>query len=218
MSLQSFVRLCAVAGLALLWGCGSKPSLSEYQCTAGDWYTVGETDGRNGYGKSRLLAHQNACGPQGIVPDSAAYREGWSQGIAQFCEPQRGFQQGVSGHSMSKTCPQRLQVSFAQAYAEGRRLYEARSEVSHLENAIAKAEQRIDRINTEMIQLATAQLADGLSPADRVNLATSTQELLSEQQRVRRDLPKMRRDLDDARGHLAAVESTTPRLVSVNAS
>lgn len=212
MSLQSITRLCAAIALFFLWGCGSNPTLSEYQCSAGDWYTVGESDGRSGYGQSRLLAHQDACGPQGIVPDSTAYRQGWAQGIAQFCEPERGYQLGVSGHSLPKTCPQQHQPSFAQAYEDGRQLYVARHEVNQLENSIVQTERRIDRINTEVIQLASAQLADGLSPQDRIALATSTQELLSEQQRLRRDLPQIRRDLDEALGHLAAVESATPSL------
>lgn len=214
MSLQSAIKFCAVVSLVFLWGCGSKPSLSEYQCSAGDWYTVGESDGLKGYSQSRLLAHQNACGPQGVVPDSTAYRQGWTQGIAQFCEPQKGYQQGVAGHSMSKACPQPHQASFAQAYDEGRRLYVARYEVRQLENAIAQTEKRIDGINTEVIQLASAQLADGLSPQDRIGLAASTRELLAEQQRLRRDLPGMQRDLDEAYGHLAFVETSTPRLVS----
>ncbi len=214
MPLQSVVKFCVAASLVFLWGCGSKPSLSEYQCSAGDWYTVGQSDGLNGYGQSRLLAHQNACGPQGVVPDSKAYRQGWAQGIAQFCEPQKGYQRGVEGQAMSNACPQQHQAAFAQAYDEGRRLYMARYEVRQLESAIARAEKRIDSINTEVIQLASAQLADGLSPQDRIRLAANTQELLAEQQRLRRDLPAMRQDLDEAYGHLAFVETSTPRLLS----
>ena len=207
--------LGALVSVSLIIGCGSKRSLSEYQCSAGDWYTVGEMDGRNGYGQARLLVHQDACGPQGIVPDSDAYRSGWASGVAQYCEPSRGYQQGVSGRALPTVCPAEYRAAYKEAYDQGRVLYVAIRDVKKLENAIAHAEQRIDHINSEVIQLATAQIASGLSPQERVRLATRAQELMSEKQRLQRDLPGLRGELEAARAHLAAVEASTPRLARV---
>ena len=51
-------QLTALLAIALLSGCAT---LSESQCAANDWQTVGYSDGARGQDSSRLLNHQNAC-------------------------------------------------------------------------------------------------------------------------------------------------------------
>ncbi len=218
MMTRTQIGAAAVLALLVLAGCSSNSnrSLSEYQCAAGDWFAVGELDGRNGYGQARLLVHQDACGPQGIVPDSSSYRQGWSAGVAQYCEPSRGYRQGLSGRNMPTVCPQQHLGEYRDAYDQGRALFTARRDVAGLERAIAQAEQRIDRLNTDAIQLGAAQLAGGLSPQERVRLATQVQEMLAEKQRLQRDLPHLRGELQQALAHLAAVESEHPRLAGTD--
>ena len=65
----------------LLVGCAGRTTVSENQCTAGDWQTLGYRDGVNGHRSSRLLQHQDACVRHGIVPDRAGYMVGWEEGI-----------------------------------------------------------------------------------------------------------------------------------------
>ena len=50
-----------ISTLALLGGCASGGSVSENQCIASDWQTLGYRDGVAGYRSSRLLKHQDAC-------------------------------------------------------------------------------------------------------------------------------------------------------------
>ena len=48
----------AVAVLLTVAGCSGNPSVTESQCIAGDWQTVGYRDGVNGLRSTQLLQHQ----------------------------------------------------------------------------------------------------------------------------------------------------------------
>ena len=198
--------------IVTLGACGSNRSLSEHQCTAGDWHLVGVSDGRRGYDQSRLLKHQNACGPHGVVPDSQTYREGWYQGIAEFCEPGNGYSTGVAGNPLPRVCPEPHRAGFQQAYNDGRRLFLARSEVEQIETSIQRTEARMDAITSELVEIAAAQIVPDLATEERIALGTRAQKLLAEQRRLRHDLPELHARLDDALRYLADVEATTPQL------
>ena len=55
--------------ILVLSGCAAKPSVSEYQCMAGDWQSIGYRDGSQGLARSQVLKHAEACGEYGVVPD-----------------------------------------------------------------------------------------------------------------------------------------------------
>ena len=57
----------------VLSGCGGGASVSQNQCAAGDWQTLGYRDGVRGYRSTELLAHQDACGKHGVIPDRHGY-------------------------------------------------------------------------------------------------------------------------------------------------
>ena len=91
---RSVIQTIALLAIALLAGCAT---LSESQCAANDWQTVGYSDGVSGQDSSRLLKHQNACMKHGVTPDRMAYLVGWEEGVVRYCTPDNGFQQGQRG-------------------------------------------------------------------------------------------------------------------------
>ena len=105
---RRFVTAVVIASLA---GCAST-TLSENQCKANDWYTVGYADGSSGYDASRLLQHDDACVEHGIIPDRAQYTAGWDAGIAQYCTPENGFDLGERGGLYNRICPANLENDF----------------------------------------------------------------------------------------------------------
>ncbi len=60
---------------------GGCATLSESQCIASDWQSIGYNDGAAGRTSSQLLKHQNACVKHGVVPDREIYLAGWHQGV-----------------------------------------------------------------------------------------------------------------------------------------
>ncbi len=111
--MRQFIVFSCLGVLSGLAGCAT---LSESQCVAGDWQTVGYRDGMNGIHHSRLLKHQNACVKHGITPDRTAYMDGWNDGGVRYCQPENGFAAGERRSAYSNVCPQTMQGTFYAAY------------------------------------------------------------------------------------------------------
>jgi hypothetical protein len=195
----------ALAALAALAGCASD-SVSESQCIAGDWQTVGYRDGVNGYRSTELLEHQNACVKHGVIPDRASYMAGWEQGVREYCEAHNGYDVGERGNVYNNVCPDDQREAFLAAYHDGRQLYLARTDVSNLENAISQREYRLDEIKAELVSSATQQFDPTLTPAARVDLLAAAERLAEEQGRINAELPQMRQELAYKTQQLAALE------------
>lgn len=191
--------------LFTLAGCSSN-SVSESQCIAGDWQTIGYRDGANGYRSTQLLNHQNACVKHGVIPDRASYMAGWEKGVREYCEPNNGYDVGERGEGYDNVCPDDMRDAFLAPYHAGRDLYLARCEVRDLEDAISQREYRLDAIKTELVSSTTQQFDPTLTPAARVDLLALMQRLSEEQGRINAELPRMRQDLAYKTQQLAARE------------
>ena len=181
--------------MLMLGACAGQSTVSENQCAAGDWQTLGYRDGVNGYRSSRLLEHQDACVEHGVVPDRAEYMVGWEQGVREYCEPNNGFYVGERGWQHNNVCPADLRVGFLSAYKEGRSLYQARVDVANLEWAIDQKTARLPEVNTQIVSAAAAQLNGELPPAERIDLAARVQRLYAEKERLRAEIPDLEAEL-----------------------
>jgi len=195
-----------------LSGCGGGATVSENQCIASDWQTLGYRDGVNGIRSSQLLAHQDACGKHGIIPDRAGYMMGWNEGVREYCQPNNAFEIGERGDGHNNVCPDGMQTAFTTAYREGRKLYLARVEVANLERSISEMEQRLEQIKAELVSSTTEQLNPMLTTAERVELLAHTQQLNDEKHRLKKDLPPLRNELAVKQVELDALRQS---LVSV---
>ncbi len=207
MRISKFLFSAALALTLATSGCGNRQSLSQHQCAAGDWQTVGLLDGRSGYDQTRLLVHQNSCGPHGVVPDSNAYRLGWQEGIHSYCDPQRGYDLGQRGKAHPNVCPSELRREFRESYDDGRSLYLARGAVARLERLLDQNEARLQNIDGEIIDATSAQLDPTLTAKERVDLLAETKALLQEKEQLRESLPPLAEDLAQARSRLATLEA-----------
>jgi hypothetical protein len=186
--------------------CARHASVSESQCAAGDWETIGYRDGALGYRSSRLLAHQDACVPHGVTPDRAAYQLGWQQGIEEFCDPNNGLEIGLSGRGHANVCPVPLRDDFLAAYGRGRTLFVARDRVTSLEQAIQYRTQRIEAIGEELVMATAAQLNPTLLPADRINLVARVKRLYDEKSRLAAEIPALEEELRVRTSELEALD------------
>ncbi|XOV82600.1 MAG: DUF2799 domain-containing protein [bacterium] len=192
----------------ILAGCASKPSVTEYQCRAGDWQSIGFRDGANGVANTHILAHQEACGEFGIVPERDGYLAGWREGLNNYCTAQNGYQLGIRGASMNTVCPQALQDAFAAAYADGRQIYQAQRDVARLASQIQQNEQRLVQIKEELVGTTTAQLVPDLTVEERVQLVAKFESLLDERASINTRLPELEYALDIAEQRLAELHQT----------
>ncbi len=181
--------------LWLLGACAGRPTVSENQCAAGDWQTLGYRDAVNGYRSSRLLEHQDACVEYGIVPDRAAYMFGWDDGVQEYCEPNNAFSVGERGWQHNNVCPAGLREGFLHAYQEGRSLYLARYELANLEQHLEQNIADLAQVKSHIVSALAAQLDSGLTASERIELATRVQRLYEEKQRLSAEIPRLENEL-----------------------
>ncbi len=208
---MGFVRIVPWMSLlasVLLAGCAGKPTVSEYQCRAGDWETIGFRDGASGFGETRLLAHQEACGEFAIVPDRGLYRQGYSRGLASYCTADNGYHAGLSGKNLNRYCSDDLREPYASAHADGYTLYVARRDVREIHAEIERLEARLIDVRQEIIGVTTAQLQPDLTTEERIRLVAKLELLLTEQADLRTARPQLEDDLAQAEDDLAMLQQS----------
>ncbi|MEM7079677.1 MAG: DUF2799 domain-containing protein [Pseudomonadota bacterium] len=199
------MRYLALAAVLTLTGCAAKPSITANQCAAGDWQTIGYADAAKGLAKSRLLAHQDACGTHGIVPDRRAYMGGWEEGIATYCTADNGFALGRRGARRNTVCAGDLAEPFTAAYTDGWQLYQAHRVVNQLQRELAHLERREQELDYEIKGAKLAQIDPDLTVQERLQLLSDLDSLLAERDDIRSALPRVRAELANKQDELDAV-------------
>ena len=79
---DSLIALPVIAALTLV-ACAS-----EYpQCSSGDWYDLGLTEGQQAKPLSEFDNLQATCLEEGISVDTPQYLKGWHKGLSSYCKP-----------------------------------------------------------------------------------------------------------------------------------
>ena len=156
-----------MAATVLVSGCAT---MSEDECRVADWQIIGYEDGSEGAPQSRIGDHRQACAEYGVVPDLAAYREGYQEGIETFCTESVGYERGRSGSSYNGACPSDLEPAFLDGNVVGREIYEAWAAVAEIESSITGLARDRERLQ-KRVQKAEAEIvADGTTSARRSEL------------------------------------------------
>lgn len=190
--MRQIVRTATLASLLALSGCAS---LSESQCLASDWKTIGHRDGLSGAQSSQLLRHQNACMKHGVTPDRETYLAGWYEGVYQYCDSSNAFNVGARGAVYNNVCPEEMRESFYAAYQEGRRIYQAQAEINSLTRAIAQKEMRLEEIKDEMAAIAGYMVDAESTPGERVEMLLAAKDLAEEQGRLENEIHDLQMDV-----------------------
>ncbi len=90
-----------VTPLFILAACAS---LTQEQCTNGNWNGIGYQDGVDGLSQSYFKRHRDACGEYGITPDKTAWLAGRAEGLKQYCTKPNAYAIGRSGAEMNPVC------------------------------------------------------------------------------------------------------------------
>lgn len=163
-------------------------TLNESECQTVDWRQLGDSDGSQGHGQTRLGKHAKACEKHGIAVNTAAYNDGWRAGITRYCTPQNGFNIGRRGGAYAGTCPSHLAGSFEAAYRPAFKLNRAENRVGEIQNGIDKS---IDNLARWAISGDTKLIAK--IPEERRHLNN----LRAEQPIARSNVEIARRELED---------------------
>ncbi|MGB5721025.1 MAG: DUF2799 domain-containing protein [Woeseiaceae bacterium] len=154
----------------MVLGLNGCASMSGDECITSDWAAIGYEDGARGYTTDRITERRKACAKHGVTPDFAAYQSGREQGLAEYCQPGRGFNVGSNGGRYNGICSVDLEADFLEAYNAGRHLYTLRGNVNRASSAINSKQNEIDRIKDDMRLKEAALISDETTTEERVLL------------------------------------------------
>ncbi|EHK56944.1 hypothetical protein MAXJ12_12297 [Mesorhizobium alhagi CCNWXJ12-2] len=123
----------AAAGLMALSSCAT---LNEQQCATVSWVQLGQEDGAAGRPASYVQQHEQACSKHKLPVNRAEWQTGWDVGIRAYCTPANGLSEGREGRYYANSCPADLAADFQTAYHIGKRLYDARTERTRVQNEL----------------------------------------------------------------------------------
>ncbi len=132
---------CGLLLALVLAGCAT---LSEQECQAGDWRSIGRADGANGRPLSYLGRHNDACADYGVAVNRELYEAGREEGLRSYCRLGRAECEGREGSPNHHVCAGRMGVSFDRVYDAARQVHEAEQDV---DVARARLDGLIDRID-----------------------------------------------------------------------
>jgi hypothetical protein len=200
MKLKALALLAVFAGFAALASC---ETMSEEACTTADWRALGMSDA-NSNGTDNLTSRAESCARKGIRVNADAYHDGFSEGMFQFCQPERGFSYARGGGNFTGVCPTELDRDYRYAAADGRRIHELQSAIDTARSAISSAESRL-RQNDEDMRDRRRALDAATTDEERNRLRRAIDQLRDE----RRDY---NRDLRDAQDRLPDLDRDMSRL------
>jgi len=167
-------RLACLAIAVCLTGCAG---ISEEQCLALDWRTVGFEDGARGRPEQSISNYRQACGEYGVTADLDAYRSGHAEGVETYCLPVRGFDEGHRGARYQGVCPGDLEPDFLAAFNSGRHLHDLEATLAGIENQIAANTAEQQNIKKRLTAIGVAMIGPGTSAQDRLLMVTESAEL-----------------------------------------
>ncbi len=135
------MRLYSSLGFMLFLGACA--SLTQEQCQNGDWRGIGYSDGVNGRLESYISRHFDACSEAGIVPDTAAWMAGRTQGLTLYCTPQNAYSIGRAGREINPVCPASQASALFQSWDWGQEYYLIGQDILRLENEQREIERQI---------------------------------------------------------------------------
>ena len=190
----------AVALPLILSACGT---VSKAECQAGDWYSIGLNDGRNGAAPALFDQHAESCRRYNLPADRTGWEEGRLEGLKSYCTPVSGYATGVAGRTYENVCTGRAAEDFLTGYGIGREVGRARSAVSRLESEQRRIDNEISRVESDISRLRR-DLAGTDGERRRAirdeldQLEFRRLDLRSESFSVSRDLREARREADYA--------------------
>jgi len=196
---------CAALISLVVAGCSS---MSEAECQALDWRTIGYEDGVAGYSGNRIGQHRKACGKHGVTPNLSEYQAGREQGLREFCKPANGFRVGARGNGYGGVCPADMDGDFSAAYQSGRQLYVLRSRVSNAAADLNSLRQELGHIEENMIRTAADVLNPTLTHEQRAQLLLDTKKMAERKGEISKEIPQVQSDLEYYQRELDAYRAT----------
>lgn len=155
------ISFAGLLSLTMLGGCAS---MDEKDCQKTDWYQRGLAEGRWGAPGSQIKAHGEVCAKVKVVPDDAAWRAGYAEGIKSYCTPNSGWSRGSANEPYRGACVGLDESTFLRYHSAGQQLYRARQELRQVNEKRKKLEADFKSSTKEDVR---RRLREDLQRADK---------------------------------------------------
>jgi hypothetical protein len=122
---------------------GSCATLSQEQCQAGDWRSIGVADGAEGRPASYVSNHVNACAEYGIGLDQPLYQVGRAEGLRAYCTLENAADVGLDGERYYGVCEGNIGVAFARVHGAAERVHDLEAELNSIDSDIDRLARRL---------------------------------------------------------------------------
>lgn len=191
---------------AMLFALGGCAVIGQNECGRTDWQAAGYADGSTGQPVEAFRARREACIKSNAAPEFLAYELGRKQGLEEYCQPRRGFDEGRLGAKYADVCPTSLEEQFLKSYADGRSLYRLEINVDSTQRQLDHHSARIKEIDRALASIAGSLLIDAASGDERGDLVDDSKQLAGERLTLVRETEELKSTLVAQQEELATHE------------
>ncbi|MGI2853080.1 DUF2799 domain-containing protein [Shewanella algae] len=125
-------------------------SLDLNQCQNSDWFALGLQDGNNGAHASRINDYAEDCAEFGIRVDHGGWREGYLQGLQNYCQPENGYRVGLAGEGYAGVCSSN---AFIEQYNAGYHQYQLNKRADEIRNRLRQIDYQIRDLDQKLVSM-----------------------------------------------------------------
>ena len=204
---NSIIIVVGLVAVGLTGGSG----MTHNECELADWQAVGYEDGAQGRTSEIFKDYRENCAKHGMAPDFQAYQAGRRAGLAEYCQPTRGYNEGRRGAEYHGVCPANLEGEFLDNYFEGQALYELEYQVHSTAREIERRKARIKEIERELADMATDVFTRERSSEERAQQLVESKHLAEERVTLAKELKDLEKELLRHEEKLAAHQAQFAR-------
>lgn len=154
------LRVVSLFVFFVLGGCAS---MDTKDCQKTDWFQRGLAEGRWGASGSEIKEHAEVCAKVMVVPDEAAWRAGYAEGVKSYCTANSGWNRGTRNEPYRGACAGLDESTFLRYHSAGQQLYKARQELRQVNEKRKKLESDYNFTTKEELR---RRLRDDMRRAD----------------------------------------------------
>lgn len=165
---KTLLPVCLLGFVFVLACASGGPKGPKLTCDPTNLIALGKHDGQQGLPVDKAFGYQEKCAKKEKEVSLEDYKQGWTEGIRQYCEPSNAFALGKEKkeHSASN-CPIERRTAFERNYNKGlkyretqgymkdldKKISSQKKSISKLESELKKAEKKLDQLESQKVKV-----------------------------------------------------------------
>jgi ribosomal protein L29 len=192
---------------ATLQGCASPP---QEPCRSVDWYGIGYQDGLQGHPPRSVVAEGEACSSSEAMSPLASYTRGRSEGLKRFCQPDNGFELGLTGGPYNGVCGREAEQAFLSAYERGKAIVESELQIRRLGEILQVNVSELEKLSTSLRQKVLELRAQATASQRDPAMLVEVRDLQETVAMVRTEITGIEAAIQAEQSHLHALRHGAP--------